>query len=352
MSESRPPSTGGRFLTLWLGLILSCGFIVAPAATARADSPVQVAATVSVSEDTLTVWQDYSEAEGLTWGNAEVAASAQSASTQGVITVTASDSRGEFRISDATTGDRLVALNFLQTTTATFVVPVVTCGETRSYVLIAEGDVRTGPSSGGAWEDSVTVTYVADDCATSPAEYPLDVTFTANGALAHVTNPTQLTFNDCMVYEDRNDWPITLAAVPSIPPGYQGTYETVKLPEPSILVYVQCADEDLGRRITVGQGSHVYETAATDSDNDGVTDDLDQCPGTPAGQTVNANGCAASQLDSSGKCNAKERVIAALEAKIETREAQGRPTKGLKNALAQQLKQLQKFGCAQVVASP
>jgi hypothetical protein len=36
----------------------------------------------------------------------------------------------------------------------------------------------------------------------------------------------------------------------------------------------------------------------TDDDNDGVADIVDLCPGTPAGQPVNANGCSASQLDS------------------------------------------------------
>jgi gliding motility-associated-like protein len=34
-----------------------------------------------------------------------------------------------------------------------------------------------------------------------------------------------------------------------------------------------------------------------DTDNDGVTDDLDLCPNTPAGATVDANGCSASQKD-------------------------------------------------------
>ena len=38
----------------------------------------------------------------------------------------------------------------------------------------------------------------------------------------------------------------------------------------------------------------------TDADSDGVTDDLDQCPGTPLGETVDALGCASSQLDEDG----------------------------------------------------
>ena len=56
-----------------------------------------------------------------------------------------------------------------------------------------------------------------------------------------------------------------------------------------------------------GRGGLSYEaipqrlaTAAPDSDGDGVPDAADQCPGTPAGNTVNADGCADSQLDSDG----------------------------------------------------
>ncbi len=40
--------------------------------------------------------------------------------------------------------------------------------------------------------------------------------------------------------------------------------------------------------------------APTDVDGDGVSDDLDQCPNTPAGAFVDRNGCSASQLDRDG----------------------------------------------------
>ena len=40
--------------------------------------------------------------------------------------------------------------------------------------------------------------------------------------------------------------------------------------------------------------------APTDADNDGVTDDIDQCPGTAPGEPVDSLGCAASQLDEDG----------------------------------------------------
>jgi len=44
-------------------------------------------------------------------------------------------------------------------------------------------------------------------------------------------------------------------------------------------------------------GSHTY---VPDSDGDGVTDDVDQCPDTPSGASVDANGCADSQKDADG----------------------------------------------------
>ena len=37
-----------------------------------------------------------------------------------------------------------------------------------------------------------------------------------------------------------------------------------------------------------------------DTDNDGFADDIDQCPGTPAGENVDTNGCSACQNDSTG----------------------------------------------------
>jgi len=47
-------------------------------------------------------------------------------------------------------------------------------------------------------------------------------------------------------------------------------------------------------------GDQVPDQWDTDDDNDGVLDAADLCPGTPAGEPVNANGCSASQLDSDG----------------------------------------------------
>lgn len=44
-------------------------------------------------------------------------------------------------------------------------------------------------------------------------------------------------------------------------------------------------------------GTPCKETAPKDSDGDGVTDDKDKCPNTPAGRKVNADGC---ELDSDG----------------------------------------------------
>ena len=46
--------------------------------------------------------------------------------------------------------------------------------------------------------------------------------------------------------------------------------------------------------------SFVIDKTVVDSDGDGVPNDQDQCPDTPAGEAVDAAGCSASQLDSDG----------------------------------------------------
>lgn len=56
---------------------------------------------------------------------------------------------------------------------------------------------------------------------------------------------------------------------------------------------------EAARSITV-QKVATPEPTAGDADADGVTDAGDQCPGTPAGQTVDAAGCAESQRDADG----------------------------------------------------
>jgi hypothetical protein len=38
----------------------------------------------------------------------------------------------------------------------------------------------------------------------------------------------------------------------------------------------------------------------SDTDEDGVTDDIDQCPDTPNGESVNSTGCSSSQIDTDG----------------------------------------------------
>ena len=41
-------------------------------------------------------------------------------------------------------------------------------------------------------------------------------------------------------------------------------------------------------------------TVITDSDSDGIEDSADLCSNTPAGESVDANGCSQSQLDDDG----------------------------------------------------
>nr|WP_288834436.1 thrombospondin type 3 repeat-containing protein [uncultured Flavobacterium sp.] len=54
---------------------------------------------------------------------------------------------------------------------------------------------------------------------------------------------------------------------------------------------------DVSKLKTDGIIAVVTDPLYVDTDNDGVEDSLDLCPNTPSGQTVNASGCAQSQLD-------------------------------------------------------
>ncbi|NEX18950.1 S8 family serine peptidase [Thiorhodococcus mannitoliphagus] len=56
----------------------------------------------------------------------------------------------------------------------------------------------------------------------------------------------------------------------------------------------QCPNTPAGEAVDVDGCSD----AQLDADGDGVTDTLDQCPNTPSGETVDGDGCSASQLDS------------------------------------------------------
>ena len=58
----------------------------------------------------------------------------------------------------------------------------------------------------------------------------------------------------------------------------------------------QCTDTPNGETVDANGCS----ASQLDSDGDGVFDDVDQCADTPNGETVDANGCSASQLDSDG----------------------------------------------------
>lgn len=55
----------------------------------------------------------------------------------------------------------------------------------------------------------------------------------------------------------------------------------------------QCPDTPAGQ----GVDANGCASSQTDADQDGVTDDRDLCPNTPAGESADANGCSASQND-------------------------------------------------------
>jgi hypothetical protein len=69
---------------------------------------------------------------------------------------------------------------------------------------------------------------------------------------------------------------------------------------------LQCISDtecDDGNPCTIDtcQGNACVHTPAPDADNDSVCDAIDQCPSTPAGVAVDANGCSADQLNPAGE---------------------------------------------------
>ena len=58
----------------------------------------------------------------------------------------------------------------------------------------------------------------------------------------------------------------------------------------------QCPDTPSGAQVD----ANGCADSQLDSDNDGVSNADDQCPGTPSGETVNSSGCSDSQIDSDG----------------------------------------------------
>ena len=71
-------------------------------------------------------------------------------------------------------------------------------------------------------------------------------------------------------------------------------------------MYTEIRDERVIYFDDITMSNHIYSSVVdwaagvSDSDGDGVDDSADQCPNTPPGATVDANGCAPSQLDSDG----------------------------------------------------
>ncbi|NOQ92172.1 MAG: hypothetical protein GQ552_05575, partial [Flavobacteriaceae bacterium] len=74
---------------------------------------------------------------------------------------------------------------------------------------------------------------------------------------------------------------------------YEALTETWK----QISVHPNALDSHLAHGDTYGEFCQDYRL---DEDNDGITNDLELCPGTPEGETVDADGCAVSQKDDDG----------------------------------------------------
>ncbi len=158
---------------------------------------------------------------------------------------------------------------------------------------------RSGGSAGDVSVDFST----ADDTALAGDDYTA-----ASGTLDFAEGEMSRSFNvtilDDSVYEGDEDFTVTLSNVQG--GASLGTPATAAVTlleddqEPDADgdgvsdVLDQCPGTPAGETVDANGCS----TSQLDSDADGVSDDLDQCPNTPAGESADANGCSTSQLDS------------------------------------------------------
>lgn len=91
-------------------------------------------------------------------------------------------------------------------------------------------------------------------------------------------------------------WDNRISSISLPPAGYKvslanGMYQTEETQE------LLASSPDLGVFDNLTSSFLIQVDLDSDSDADGVNDNLDNCPGTPLGESVDANGCALSQLD-------------------------------------------------------
>ena len=159
-------------------------------------------------------------------------------------------------------------------------------------------------SGGSAGEVSVDFS-TADDTALAGQDYTA-----ASGTLVFADGEMSRNFNvtilDDSLYEGNEGFSVVLdnvlggASLGTPDSAYVTILEDDQVPDADgdgvSDVLDQCPGTPAGESID-GNGCSASQL---DSDNDGVSDDLDQCPDTPAGESADGNGCSVSQLDSDG----------------------------------------------------
>ena len=137
-------------------------------------------------------------------------------------------------------------------------------------VTINPEDGGSVSPDGGVFEDGTVVTLTA-----TPAEGYVFKEWM--GGLISTDNPVSVSMD--------SDMNVTLVFVQ-----YDGDNDGVS--------------DDVDECLNTPEGEQVDEngcsSSQTDADGDGITDDIDVCPDTPEGEDANEEGCSASQLDTDG----------------------------------------------------
>gem|GEM_PF-1871422 len=180
------------------------------------------------------------------------------------------------------------ALTTLVNTMSSGIVPVTDTGSAtisttdlfmaaRSEAL-SSGDATTAENL-GAIQPTTTITVIADADADGVADYRDHCAATPSGQAVDVNGcaASQMTCNDIKQGTVDSYDVINAACVFTPIPGY-------------------CNDGDPSTADAYVLATDTCTHTLIDADGDGVTDSVDQCPNTPSGEAVDANGCAASQM--------------------------------------------------------
>lgn len=176
-----------------------------------------------------------------------------------------------------------------------FTAPQVTAPVTLRFEFRAESD------SGSADTDTVAITVLPPVPGNRPPQLQVPATLVV-GEVETVTLAGSASDPDGAVVD--LVWSQLAGPAVALTPAGAGVvvFEAPQVGQDTELRFALTARDDGGAEVSATASVLVRDSDGTapDSDDDGVADADDACPGTPAGAMVDGNGCAASQRDADG----------------------------------------------------